>query len=202
MFYGVVKLVFSRYYLSMKADDIYDYVERLSELFRIDTRQAGVGHGLQPVQLEVLHYLSICNRFSDTPMAVTEYLGQTKGTVSQTIKVLENKGLVSKIVDQEDKRVTHLALSTQGKRLINQLVPTTMVVNACKALPEKTQSQIASSLNQLLSALLESNDLKTFGACHSCRYNSQSGEEGYYCNLAQQPLTLDDVKMICREHES
>jgi DNA-binding MarR family transcriptional regulator len=53
--------------------------------------QAGAAHGLQPVQLEVLNYLSSCNRYSDTPMAVTEYLGQTKGTVSQTIKTLEKK---------------------------------------------------------------------------------------------------------------
>jgi len=187
----------------MKANEIYDYVERLSELFRIDTRQAGAVHGLQPVQLEVLHYLSICNRFSDTPMAVTEYLGQTKGTVSQTIKVLEGKGLLSKVVDKEDKRITRLALTAKGKRLIKQLVPTPMVVNACESLPEKTQEQIATSLSQLLSALLESNVLKTFGACHSCRYNSQAeGEEGYYCNLVQQPLSIDDVQMICREHET
>jgi DNA-binding MarR family transcriptional regulator len=77
----------------------YDYVERLSELLRIDSRQAGADHGLQPVQLEALHYLSICNRYSDTPAAVTESLGQTKGTVSKTLRVLKRKGLLSKQLD-------------------------------------------------------------------------------------------------------
>ena len=81
----------------MKTNQIYDYVERLSELLRVDARQKGAEHGLLPVQLEVLHYLSICNQYSDTPMAVTEYLGQTKGTVSQTLKVLENKALLVKV---------------------------------------------------------------------------------------------------------
>ena len=78
----LVELVFSRYYKGVNSNLIYDYVERLSELLRVDARRAGAAHGLLPVQLEALHYLSICNCYSDTPMAVTEYLGQTKGTVS------------------------------------------------------------------------------------------------------------------------
>ena len=74
----------------MNTNPIFYTVERLSELLKVDSRQAGVEQGLQPVQVEVLHYLSICNKYSDTPMAVTEYLGLTKGTVSQTLKVLES----------------------------------------------------------------------------------------------------------------
>ena len=111
----------------MKTNQIYDYVERLSELLRVDARQKGAEHGLLPVQLEVLHYLSICNQYSDTPMAVTEYLGQTKGTVSQTLKVLENKALLVKVSDEKDKRTTHLSLSPKGRRLVNEIIPTQLL---------------------------------------------------------------------------
>ena len=44
---------------------------------------------LEPVHLATLRYLCNCNRFSNTASAITEYLGQTKGTISQTLKVLE-----------------------------------------------------------------------------------------------------------------
>lgn len=49
-------------------------------------------------------------------MAVTEYLGQTKGTVSQALKVLENKKYIPKHSDTDDKRITHLKVtnSSQG----------------------------------------------------------------------------------------
>ena len=143
---ALVRKVFSRYYICMKSNLIYDYVERLSELLRVDSRQAGAEHGLQPVQLEALHYLSICNRYSDTPMAVTEYLGQTKGTVSQTLKVLERKGLLSKQRDKNDKRISHLKVSSKGKRLLNKTIPTTMFIKACEILSDKTQSEIVTSL--------------------------------------------------------
>jgi DNA-binding MarR family transcriptional regulator len=186
----------------MNSNHIYDYVERLSELLKIDSRQAGAEHGLQPVQLEVLHYLSICNRYSDTPMAVTEYLGQTKGTVSQTLKVLEKKSLLTKRLDKNDKRITHLKISSRGKRLLTKTIPTTMFVNGCNALTEKKQAEIATSLKQLLVTLLQANDMKTFGVCSSCRHNSKTIEGNYYCNLVQELLADDDIHLICREHKN
>lgn len=185
----------------MVTRNIYDYVERLSELFRVDLRQAGVEHGLQPVQLEALHYLSLSNRFSDTPMAVAEYLGQTKGTVSQTLKVLESKGLLSKHADVNDKRVIHLALTEKGKKLLAELVPAPMLTNACNGMSKKSRQQVETALEQVLNAIIEGNGMKSFGVCKSCRYNSRDGD-AYYCNLVEQPLSSDDVERICREHES
>ena len=186
----------------MESNLIYDYVERLGELLRVDSRQAGAQHGLQPVQLEVLHYLSICNRYSDNPMAVTEYLGQTKGTVSQTLIVLEKKGLVSKQLDKNDKRITHMKVTSKGKRLLNKTIPTAMFVKACEVLSDEKQSEIVASLKQLLITLLQANNMKTFGVCRSCRYNSKTEDGGYFCNLVQQPLSAGDIQLICREHES
>ena len=185
----------------MKSNYIYNYVERLSELLRIDSRQAGAAHGLQPVQLEVLHYLSACNRYSDTPMAVTEYLGQTKGTVSQTLKVLENKGLLSKQLDKNDKRISHLKVSYKGKRVLGKSIPTAMFIKVCEELPDKKKAEIEASLKNLLITLLQANNLKTFGVCSSCRYNSKNENDDYFCNLIQQPLTDDDIHLICKEHE-
>ncbi len=186
----------------MKSNLIYDYVERLSELLKVDARQAGATFGLQPVQLEVLHYLSICNRYSDTPIAVTEYLGLTKGTVSQTLKVLEKKELLLKQVDENDKRITHLKLTAKGIKLVSNIIPTSMFESACASLPDKTRLDIESSLRQLLITLLDVNGLKTFGVCKSCRYNSKTENGGYFCGLVGQPLSASDVQLICREHEN
>ena len=185
----------------MKSIQIYNYVERLSKLLRVDSRQAGAKFGLQPVQLEALHYLSICNQYSDTPMAVTEYLGQTKGTVSQTLKVLEKKELLSKYPDKKDKRVSHLKVTLKGKQLLKQLIPTPMFIKACRALSDKDQSQIISALDQLLIMLLRANNMKAFGVCKNCRYNSKTDNGGYFCNLVQQPLSVGDIKLLCREFE-
>lgn len=185
----------------MSSNTIYNCLERLSELLRVDSRQVIAEHGLQPVQLEVLHYLSICNRFSDTPMAVTDYLGQTKGTVSQTLKVLEKKELLSKKTDKNDKRISHLIVSNKGKRLLKNTIPTPMLSKASSALPERKLKEIESSLKLLLISLQQENDIKTYGVCHSCRYNIKNEDGDYYCKLVKQSLSAEEINLICKEHE-
>ncbi|MFT5757432.1 MAG: DNA-binding MarR family transcriptional regulator [Alteromonadaceae bacterium] len=200
-YFRVVKFVFSRYYVWMKTNRIYNSVERLAELLKVGSRQAGAAHGLQPVQLEVLNYLSSCNKYSDTPMAVTEYLGQTKGTVSQTIKTLEKKELVKKITDEKDKRISHVVVTQLGSEILKEHLPTHMFVNACSTLSDPEQEQILSALTHLLTSVIKSNNMKTFGACYSCRYNIKHDDGSYYCDLVKEPLRDTDVLLICREHK-
>jgi DNA-binding MarR family transcriptional regulator len=186
----------------MKTNYIYHSIERLGELLKVSARKAVAEYGLQPVQLEVLHYLSICNKYSDTPMAVTEYLGQTKGTVSQTIKILEKKELLTKHPDIKDKRVSHLKVTREGLALIKQNIPTDMFVNTCNNLSENQQEQISSSLQLLLVTLIKSNNMKSFGQCSTCNYNSRTQEGQFFCNLVKASLTDSDVLLICKEHDN
>jgi DNA-binding MarR family transcriptional regulator len=183
----------------METKEIYNYIERLGNLLRSDSRRSGANYGLQPVQLEVLHYLSVCNRYSDTPMAVTEYLGQTKGTVSQTLKVLEKKELLSKHADSRDKRMTHLKLSSKGEELIQNTIPSPLFVDACEQLNGSSQKQIVDALKTLLQTIQRTHGMKSFGVCHSCQYNKQT-DAGYFCNLTREALADEDIQLICREH--
>ncbi|MCA9453857.1 MAG: MarR family transcriptional regulator, partial [Nitrospira sp.] len=104
----------------MSAQEANDVLERLCNLQRMEARAFGLRYGLQPVQMEALTYLTQCNRYSNTPQAVAEYLGLTKGTVSQSLKVLEQKGFLRKEADHEDKRIVRLAPTTKGSNLVKK----------------------------------------------------------------------------------
>ena len=176
-------------------------LERLVSLLRCEIRHHLVEHGLQPVQFDALYYLSVCNRYSDTPKAVTEFLGLTKGTVSQSIKVLENKGLVVKIPDKEDKRVTHLQVTIEGKQLIEKLMPSVLLNAYCEESGQQEQQAIIDMLTGMLRRIQEMHGFKTFGQCSTCTHNLKKSEREYFCNLTQEPLTPAETKLICREHE-
>jgi DNA-binding MarR family transcriptional regulator len=154
-------------------------------------------HGLQPVRFESLHYLSTCNRYSDAPMGVTEYLGQTKGSVLQTLKVLEKKALIVKTPDENDKRVSHMTVTQNGPALINNLPPSPSLQSASKLLG----NQDIAKKNALLSRLQRTNNFKSFGQYDSCRHNIKSGAGDYFCGLTKEALTHLDIGLICREHE-
>ena len=177
-------------------------LERLASLLRSESRNLLFEHGLQPVQFEALHYLSICNRYSDTPMSVTQYLGQTKGSVSQTLKVLKKKGLIVKTADSDDKRVAHMALTKEGRQLVNSLLPSPLLQSASGFLGAPDIAQINALLTTLLRTVQRANGFKSFGQCISCRHNIKSATDGYFCGLTKEPLTKTETKLICREHES
>ena len=182
----------------MPTPQIHEYIERLANLFRKEARQAGALYGLQPVQLEALKYLSLCNRYSDTPLGVTEYLGLTKGTVSQSIIKLVRKGLVEKRPDKKDKRVVHLKVTAVGKRLLKHLQPSRLIENISGngIDPE----DVAEQLQQLLRTIQLDNDLRTFGVCHSCRYNQTLNNGKHRCGLTEETLSKKEIQLICREH--
>ncbi len=196
---ALVKLVSIRYYRTMKSKEIHEYLERLSNLMRNESRRVGAEYDLLPIQLEALHYFSLCNRYSDTPMGLTEYLGQTKGSVSQSIKVLEKKGFVRKKPDKNDKRITHLQITRTGRKLLDNFIPAPLLDSACRVLSKNEQTRISNSLETLLRTMQTTNESKSFGVCHTCRHNT-SIEGGYRCNLTKEPLSITDVQLICREH--
>lgn len=176
-------------------------IDRVAGLLRTDARRAGAAHQLQPVQLEALDYLNRANRYSDTAMAVTEYLGQTKGTVSQTLKVLLNKGYIEKRPDPEDKRIFHLAVTPTGRRALSECKPSPLLRKAAQLLENGELEITVKHLRELLHALQEANNFRTFGQCSGCVHNMVSDGD-HWCGLTRQPLSISDTQLICREFTS
>ncbi|MDP2904517.1 MAG: MarR family winged helix-turn-helix transcriptional regulator [Methylovulum sp.] len=183
----------------MQDTTTFRLIERISNLLRSEERKKFAAIGLQPVHVQVLDYLSACNRFSDTPAAVAEYLCLTKGTISQSIQVLERKSYVEKSQDNQDGRVVHLALSAEGKQLLDEIKPLDIFAQAQQAISAQGFSTLEAALNSILSELQKANNAKSFGVCQSCA-NFIEVENHYLCNLTQLPLNQVDAKKICREH--
>lgn len=184
----------------MNTQEVHDLLERLCNLLRMETRAFGLKYGLQPVQVEALKYLTECNRYSDTPQAVGEYLGLTKGTVSQSLKLLEQKGLLAKKPDKHDKRLLHLTPTLKGKNLIKKATQAKSVEPALAAAQSVTSTDLTQMLQTVLRGLQQANGRKPFGACQSCRFHER-GPQGSICGLTQEPLSLQDSQLLCREHQ-
>ncbi|HMA11072.1 MAG TPA: MarR family winged helix-turn-helix transcriptional regulator, partial [Steroidobacteraceae bacterium] len=156
--------------------------------------------GLQPVHLQVLFYLNQANRFSNTPQALTEYLGLTKGTVSQTILVLARRKLVSRHADPHDGRVVRLILTEGGTTLLKTLSAGSAWRDIVQtASPARVTSAVL-VLRQVLAQVQAQSGKRSFGTCATCRHNQRLGPRSYYCALLQEKLSSPEVRRICREH--
>ena len=90
----------------MATQGLHELLACLSRVLQGEQRQQAVAAGLPAVQWTILHYLRQANRYSNTPQALGEYLGLTKGTVSQSLKRLEARGWVKRVADARDGRVS------------------------------------------------------------------------------------------------
>ena len=178
----------------------HEYLTRLSRLLQAEDRAASAG--LQPVQLHALHYLSRCNRYSDRPAAVAEYLGITKGTASQTLRVLEEAGLIAKQADAKDRRVVHLSLTRQGQRALAKAGSKRLLDQALEQFSKSERNSLEDSLQRLLQGMQRASGNRTFGICHTCRHFKKEAGGKYRCGLTLEPLKASETQLLCREHET
>jgi DNA-binding MarR family transcriptional regulator len=180
----------------VSAGALYDRIERVANLLGSRARATARAHGVEPIQLDVLHFLARCNRYSDTSKAVAEFFGLTKGTVSQTLAALHRKGLVDKQADPADGRRIHLILTRTGERVVREAFPPELLSTV--AMPE--DAALVAGLDGLLRRMQGAAGSASFGECHSCTHFRREGERRYRCGLTGEVLRRVDIEKICLEH--
>lgn len=180
--------------------DLYLLVDRLTNTLINEKRKALADFGLQPVQLDALQYLSMANKHSDNAISVSEYLEHTKGTISQSLKVLERKALIHKIANTDDKRVLHIKVTTIGKHILNQLTENSKLQTALADLSQTNAKALTKGLDVIYHQIHDNETSKSFGQCFTCQHFQKSGKV-LYCQHFNEDITEEDSLLICREHQ-
>ena len=176
---------------------LLELVERLGNLMRAELRKAGTDESLQPVHLQALIYLSKANRYSNTPQALASYLGLTKGTVSQTLLLLDRRGLIERYQDDIDRRVVRLRLSTAGEQFLYDSQPTLAWQNATRNISPNRIRNATSALREALATLQEDNEGSPFGECNSCSHCQKLSQRISRCGLMGDRLSGPETRRIC-----
>jgi len=184
--------------LRTAATDAAHLIERLDRLAR---------HGdalgeLNPAQWEALRYVARANRFSRNPAALADYLGSTRGTVSQTLIALEQKGMIERRPSERDRRSIDLVLTAAGNAALRR-DPIAHLAEDIAAALGKDAEKLAGALRASLAHAIARNDGKPFGICHTCRHFRRNAKPGtkqpHHCALLDAPLSAADSELICVE---
>jgi len=177
--------------------ELAQLIDRLDRLVRSgETLQ-----GLNPAQWEALRYLARANRFSRTPAALADYLGSTRGTVSQTLIVLEQKGHVARLRSSRDKRSIDLGLTESGRAMLTH-DPLHQLAADLAATRSVDLAAVVTLLREVLFRAIARNGGRAFGVCRSCRHFRQlppSADSYGRCTLLDEPLSEADAAAICSE---
>lgn len=187
--------------MSSKTLEAAYLIGRLDRLARSGVNVAG----LNPAQWEALRYLSRANRFSRTPAALADYAGSTRGTISQTLIALEQKGLASRQASRRDGRSVELALTRRGEIVLRD-DPLKRLADDVAVATGGDAGELLATLQAILSATIARNDGRAFGVCHTCRHFRSNAKPGsaspHHCSLLDEPLSDADSNAICQEQEA
>ena len=192
-----VSMGFERFWMADgQGQEAIALLERLGRLLSIDAHS----EQLLPVQWEALRYICKANQFSRTHAAVMSYLGLTKGTVSQTLKALESKGLIYKVIDKSDRRSSRIELTSRGEKILEQ-DPLADWIDQFKGMSATERNGLTKGLSAMLDQRLSAQGRAPFGQCLSCRYFRVKHHEGnpHYCDLLKTGLTSEGAVLICAE---
>ncbi len=178
---------------------LLELVSRLENLMRAEFRRAGNGYGLQPVHIHSMLFLQQANRFSNTPQALAEYLGLTKGTVSQSLLLLDRRGLVERYQDEMDKRVVRLRLSELGEAFLREANPTGLWNQATRDMSANRIRDSVSLLRSILHTVQGQSGKPLFGVCGACAYCQKKSQRITHCTWFGERLSIPETRKICRE---
>ena len=175
-------------------------LERISEAFKVMLWEKAKEHGLSPIQIQILIFISdhkseLCN-----VSHLAKEFNITKPTISDAIRVLDKKGLIVKDFSPTDSRSYTIFPSSEGKKMIRQLGDfSNPLKGALQSLDHNNLENLYTNLTTLIYQLNRSGLLNVQRTCFGCSfYENRKG--AHYCNFLESTLQNYDLRMDCSDY--
>jgi DNA-binding MarR family transcriptional regulator len=176
-------------------------LEKIGNKLRDSIWEVSTQYGVSPVQIQILTFLRYTREQKPSITLLAKSLLLTKATLSDSVKVLIQKGLIDKRPNPTDARSSYLLLSPMGFALANQVgnYPNGLL-ESIAPLPDATKGNLLESLLGLLKNMQQNDGIPEPRMCFNCRFHSNP-KLGHYCLLLNQPLEKSDLRIDCNEFQ-
>lgn len=176
-------------------------LERISEAFRVLLWNESKDNSLSPIQIQLLIFIHFHDREKCKVSYLANEFNMTKATISDSIKVLLSKELVSKETDPIDTRSFSLSLTASGEETAKKAsLFASSIEQPMEKLSEEQKTIMLNGLLQLIYNLNKSGIINTQRMCFTCsNYEHTNGE--HYCTLLRSQLAQSELRLDCPEHK-
>jgi DNA-binding MarR family transcriptional regulator len=177
-------------------------LERIAQAFRILLWEKAKVYGLSPIQIQLLIFIKYHSQEKTTVSYLAREFNLTKPTISDAVKVLLQKGFITKQTDSIDTRSYTVLLTEEGNAVVDQ---TQDFANPVTDIVSKVDFQKKQAVWQTISTLIiQLNKIDLISVqrtCPNCRfYAVRDGR--HYCNLLDKSLENTSIRIDCPEFEA
>ena len=176
-------------------------LERISEAFRVLLWNESKESSLSPIQIQILIFIYFHSEEKCKVGYLADEFNMTKATISDSVKVLLAKELVTKETDPIDTRSYSLSLTAKGKKIAKKAsFFASSIEKPIESLTEEQKVVMLNGLLKLIYDLNKSGIITIQRMCFTCsNYQLENGI--HYCKLLKSPLAENELRVDCPEHE-
>jgi DNA-binding MarR family transcriptional regulator len=133
---------------------------------------------------------------------LAEEFNVTKPTISDAVRVLNNKGIIEKGYSTTDSRSYTIQLTALGKDIVKQTEQFANPIQATlNGMGLDSQEALFKTLSDVIYKLNKHGILTVQRTCFGCNYYAKS-DNNHYCNLLNTTLLDKDIRLDCPEFEN
>jgi DNA-binding MarR family transcriptional regulator len=160
-------------------------------------RRLGEAEGLSPTQVQVLSFLARAHPSSRGVNAIAKRFSIAAATASRVLDNLEEKGLVKRRHDLEDRRRVQVELTAKGRKLIARLSALSAKLEEyIRKLSSEELAALDQGLVKLLRSFYKEGYLAISSVCRECPYLEENAFPGtdrpHLCRLTGERLSEEE----------
>lgn|SRR5690606_26744183 len=176
-------------------------LERISEAFRVLLWNESKENSLSPIQIQILIFVYFHSSEKCKVGYLADEFNMTKATISDSVKVLLAKDLVSKEIDPTDTRSYSLSLTTEGIKTAQKAsFFASSIEQPLEKLTAEQKNIMLNGLLKLIYDLNKSGVITIQRMCFTCS-NYQVDKGVHYCKLLKSQLAENELRVDCPEHQ-
>ncbi|MCP4132344.1 MAG: winged helix-turn-helix transcriptional regulator [bacterium] len=187
-------------------ENILNLLEKTNQVMRFLMWEVAKNEKISPVQMQILLYIRDNPSSFNKVSILSKEFDLTKATISDAVSSLEEKKMVKKIKEKDDKRSSILSLTAKGKKLAEKASawPAPMQL-ALKKLPTDQKEQAMLLLMNLLKSLFDDGVIGAARMCITCGNFSVEIHPGttkpHKCNLTGKRASDKEINIGCEHHQ-
>ncbi len=178
-------------------------LERISQAFRVLLWEESKEFALSPIQVQLLVFFLHHPEERRKVSYLASEFNMTKPTISDAVKALEQKKLISKKSAAEDTRSYTIALTSKGKKLAEKAsLFTSTLRTPIETLTASDKEILLLNLLNVIEHLHQAGIISIQRMCTTCVHFSKGAKgESHFCRLLNTSLTRANIRVDCPEHE-
>lgn len=113
----------NNFFIVVEATEILIKIRKIVRSINLESKKIQKEYGISIPQMLCLDFLKQADNFQSTQKQLRDFLNLNSSTVTGIINRLEKKGLIARLPKREDKRTTHIILTSAGSKLLENTPP-------------------------------------------------------------------------------